>query len=460
MEQQELEAVLGQYQTPAYVFDLDALASRAKRISECLGRAGIALCFAMKANPFLVGELAPFVERFEVCSPGEFRICEREGLPMGRLVVSGVHKGLGDTKRMVREYQGAGIFTIESIQQRDLLAACAKEAGVTVKALVRISSGNQFGVDYGLAKEIFQNRKEYPQLLLSGIQYYSGTQKKNLSVMEKELQKLDKFCREVQEELGIQIPELEYGPGFFVPYFQSDAEEHLEEVLEGFIAIAQHMEFSGKMTLELGRFLVAGCGSFLTSIVDRKENGGQVYGIVDGGIHHLNYFGQTMAMKLPFIQHIPMGAAKGSLADGAGSGKGSLEEGNGFVEGRPAGQEGSMQEGKASGEDGLMGQARSIQDGLEDGKSCMQEPPIEPEEKWNICGSLCTTADVIVKQFPLTGAKVGDVLVFERVGAYSVMEGISLFLSRDLPKVLFYTKGKGLRLVRDVQPTDGINSIV
>ena len=33
MEQQELEAVLAQYQTPAYVFDLDALAARAKRIS-------------------------------------------------------------------------------------------------------------------------------------------------------------------------------------------------------------------------------------------------------------------------------------------------------------------------------------------------------------------------------------------------------------------------------------------
>ena len=406
MEQQELEAVLAPYQTPAYVFDLDALAARAKRISECLGQAGIGLCYAMKANPFLIGGLAPFVERFEVCSPGEFRICEREGLSMGRLVISGVHKGLGDTRRMVQEYQGAGIFTIESMQQRELLAACAKEAGVPVKVLVRISSGNQFGVDYVLAKEIFLNRREYPQLLLEGIQYYSGTQKKNLSVIEKELQELDRFCHEVQEELGVQIPEIEYGPGFFVPYFQSDAEEHLEELLEGFTALAQRMEFSGKMTLELGRFLAAECGSFLTSIVDRKENGGQVYGIVDGGIHHLNYFGQTMAMKLPYIQHIPMG-------DRAGIAKAGSQEDNEYL----------------------------------------------PEEKWNICGSLCTAADVIVKQFPLTGAKAGDVLVFGRAGAYSVMEGISLFLSRDLPKVLFYSREHGLRLVRDVLPTDTINSV-
>ena len=66
---------------------------------------------------------------------------------------------------------------------------------------------------------------------------------------------------------------------------------------------------------------------------------------------------------------------------------------------------------------------------------------------------------MIVKQFPLAGAKVGDVLVFERVGAYSPMEGISLFLSRDLPKVLLYSKGQDLRLARDAQPTDVINSV-
>lgn len=35
-----------------------------------------------------------------------------------------------------------------------------------------------------------------------------------------------------------------------------------------------------------------------------------------------------------------------------------------------------------------------------------------------------------MKQMPLKHAKIGDALVFERVGAYSVTEGIYLFLSR------------------------------
>ena len=32
------------------------------------------------------------VPTFEVCSPGDFRICERVGVPMERIVLSGVYK--------------------------------------------------------------------------------------------------------------------------------------------------------------------------------------------------------------------------------------------------------------------------------------------------------------------------------------------------------------------------------
>ena len=40
-------------------------------------------------------------------------------------------------------------------------------------------------------------------------------------------------------------------------------------------------------------------------------------------------------------------------------------------------------------------------------------------------------------------------LVFERTGAYSVTEGIALFLSRDLPEVYFWSGKKGLEKVRN-----------
>lgn len=37
-----------------------------------------------------------------------------------------------------------------------------------------------------------------------------------------------------------------------------------------------------------------------TSIVDMKVNKEQPYVIMDGGINHLNYYGQAMAMKQPY----------------------------------------------------------------------------------------------------------------------------------------------------------------
>ena len=64
-------------------------------------------------------------------------------------------------------------------------------------------------------------------------------------------------------------------------------------------------------------------------------------------------------------------------------------------------------------------------------------------------GSLCTVNDILVKNLPLRSARTGDVLVFENTGAYSVTEGMSLFLCRDLPKILYYDKVHGLRIARN-----------
>ena len=69
-------------------------------------------------------------------------------------------------------------------------------------------------------------------------------------------------------------------------------------------------------------------------------------------------------------------------------------------------------------------------------------------EKWTLCGSLCTTADVIARGAAFNDLKKGDRIVFHRTGAYSVYEGISMFLSRDLPSVYILDNNNDLRLMR------------
>ena len=51
-----------------------------------------------------------------------------------------------------------------------------------------------------------------------------GTQKKKLKKMEQELEYLDQMMEEMETRYGYRAEELEYGPGFYVPYFQSDEE--------------------------------------------------------------------------------------------------------------------------------------------------------------------------------------------------------------------------------------------
>ena len=71
-------------------------------------------------------------------------------------------------------------------------------------------------------------------------------------------------------------------------------------------------------------------------------------------------------------------------------------------------------------------------------------------------GSLCTINDIIIKQYPVSNLQVGDVFIFKNTGAYCMTEGISLFLSRELPEVALLKDGK-LKLVREAFKTYTLN---
>lgn len=390
MKREKLDEVAKRYGTPAYVFDLDMLRERVLMIRECLGER-TKICFAMKANPFLIGTLLNVADCYEVCSPGEFRICEKAQIPMEQIVLSGVSKDREDIDYVLEQYDGKGIYTVESRLHLHILEECAAKRNMVIRALVRVTSGNQFGLDEEDVLDIFLHRNEYPHVEFQGIQYYSGTQKKTARI-QKELEWLDELMIRMEQKTGLEIRHLEYGPGFYVSYFEGDEEAEDRKLLEWFAEQLGKMHFDGQITLEMGRYIAAYCGYYLTSIVDRKKNKGQNYCIVDGGIHHLNYYGQMMAMKIPHYDQIQCGEREGR------------------------------------------------------------------EELWNICGSLCTVNDVLVKKLPLQSPKLGDVLVFKRAGAYSVTEGMYLFLSRDMPEIIFYEAGVGSRSVRRKRGTYEINS--
>jgi len=94
----------------------------------------------------------------------------------------------------------------------------------------------------------------------------------------------------------------------------------------------------------------------------------------------------------------------------------------------------------------------------------MKKPPIlhfdhrDGEKKeWTVCGSLCTVNDVLVKKYPFQNLQIGDRLVFQKTGAYSATEGMSLFLSRDLPQIFLYSANDSFRIARPHLQTNAFN---
>ena len=420
----ELSALAQEYGTPLYVFDERVLANRVRYLRSVFPEP-LELCFAMKANPFVLPEVAPLVDRIEVCSPGEYRICRALGMPQSKLVISGVYK---DEETIASALGGAQLpaaVTIESLGQLDLVAKLAKRRGERVRVLLRLSNGSQFGMDRQDLIEAARRALAHEHLEALGIQLFTGTQKTSLSRLGRELDALSSLMLQLERALGWRPKELEIGPGLPVAYFPGDDIDE-PAFLTAYARMLASLEFDGRIVLELGRSLVAACGTYLTRVVDAKRVGNQSYAIVDGGINQLVYFGQSMAMRQPPV-HLLDGGHDAEAGAGA----------------NPSTAPGAAQ-----------GTAPSAAPSA--GAPFPQEAA-EPEA-WTVCGALCTTNDLLAKQLPLKGLALGSVLAFEKTGAYSMTEGISLFLSRDLPRVAIVDANGRSRLVREGIRTEPFNT--
>lgn len=155
-------------------------------------------------------------------------------------------KTTGLRAHAMRNYGDKGTYIIESDSHLELLEQCACEEGIRIRALIRVISGNQFGMDEAQICRIIERRNEYAYVNIIGLQHYFGTQKKKLAKLKKELAHLDELTAMLKEAYGYESEELEYGPGFYVPYFSTDEE------VEGFLS---ELRFQGKVTLEIRIFL-------------------------------------------------------------------------------------------------------------------------------------------------------------------------------------------------------------
>ncbi|MCR5556556.1 MAG: diaminopimelate decarboxylase, partial [Butyrivibrio sp.] len=146
------------------------------------------------------------------------------------------------------------------------------------------------------------------------------------------------------------------------------------------------------------------------SIADVKGTPETPILILDGGRNHISYYGQNMVMKTPIIEA-------------------ERDEGNDTFSG--SGAAGDTVSGSEAAGASAPGNAVPC----------------------DLYGSLCSFNDMIARAVMVPDPKIGDRLVFENIGAYSITEGIYLFLSRDLPAVYVKEADGTCKMLRDGNPT-------
>ena len=389
MQEKELKYIAEHYQTPCFIFDLEAVKERVKKMREIVGGA-YHLCYSIKANPFLIPTMAEITDKLEVCSPGELSICKALRVEPTKILYSGVNKTEVDVTDAM-EY-GVIHYTAESLLHMDIVNRVAGKYQKKVEILPRLNAGSQFGMSKEDLFSIYANEEKYPNVIVKGIHYFAGTQRKKNDKQIKELDMLLGLIKEIQTTFNRKVEQIEYGPGLSVPLFEGDDFSDTLKPLENIHAKLKELSEVVDLTIEMGRFYSTFCGTYLTRAMDCKSNEGVNYCIVDGGMNHLNYYGQMMGMKVPHIQHL---------------------------------------------------------------HACDDRT----EKNWCLCGSLCTTADVLVRDVTLQGLHEDDYLAFNNCGAYSVTEGIHLFLSRTMPLILLRTAENEYIVAREMQESYPINTI-
>ena len=147
------------------------------------------------------------------------------------------------------------------------------------------------------------------------------------------------------------------------------------------------------ITFEYGRYIAATCGKYFTGIADVKTTDDTNFAILEGGIHQISYFGSMAGMKVPPVEYIC---------------------------------------GKA-------------------------DETVHEMQDYVLAGSLCSVNDILVRKISLPRLSNGDTLCFNLAGAYCATEGISLFLSRDLPAIVLRDTAGTTKLVRDHIETNNLN---
>lgn len=318
-------------QTPFYAYGRAQLHQRVTELRQALP-AKIKLHYAMKANPMpaLVGFMAGLVDGVDVASAGELKVALDAGVSPKDISFAGPGKRDAELFQAV----AAGVLVnIESFREVDVLAQASQALGLPARAAVRInpdfdlkSSGMKmgggpkpFGVDVEQVPVLLANMGR-AGLQFEGFHLYPGSQSLSTEAICQTLQQSFELAVRLSQHAPGKVRVLNLGGGLGVPYFPGDKPLELAPIadqLNRLLQLAQTQLPQATLVLELGRYLVAEAGIYVTRVVDRKVSRDQLYLVTDGGLHHhlaaTGNFGQVLRKNYPVVIGNKMSAPRSQV---------------------------------------------------------------------------------------------------------------------------------------------------
>ena len=288
--------------TPFYYYDMDVLHATLADISRHTAGFPYHVHYALKANcnPFIVKEIAQYGLGADLVSGGELKAALEAGFKPQDMNFSGVGKTDWEI-RMGLSYD-IGSFNVESVPELEVINQLADEMDKTAHIALRINpdidahthkyittgtADNKFGINIEKLESVIEHALRLPNIHLCGLHFHIGSQ-------ITEIQPYFMLCETVNKLLdhyearGIHFEMINVGGGLGIDYYHPDSHP-LPDFEQYFNTFKQHLKLRPNQQLhfELGRSIVASCGSLISRVTFVKENRNKQFVILDAGMTDL-----------------------------------------------------------------------------------------------------------------------------------------------------------------------------
>lgn len=285
-----LRAIASRYGTPTYAFDMRRLERQVEKLRYHLP-SGVDLLYSLKSNASL-GICDIFAQcgiGADVASAGELATAIEASFPDEQIFVAGPFK-LAETIGQLRDRPTA-VVSVDSLSELRALSAAGLRNPAVLRlrpdfgscAVVKAGSESRFGFT---TEALDRCRDFLPSCTLDviGFHVFVGSQVLDAEKLNEHLRRSMELSLRAATTLGITPSLINLGGGFGIPYGPDDQQLDLPKVCE---ELTKLVELAGpaRIVLELGRYLVAEAGWYLTSVVGHQTFQGRPAVVVDGGVH-------------------------------------------------------------------------------------------------------------------------------------------------------------------------------